>query len=60
MKRRINRWLRFHAPHLPSFLPKDWLGRYYAWKYIEIPPRPLTPEQLEYGAQLWKDIQSKR
>ena len=34
LRQQINRWLRFHAPYLPKWLPKDWLGRYYAWKFI--------------------------
>lgn len=60
MKQKLNRWLRYHAPHIPSFLPKDWRGRYYAWKYIEMPPRPLTPEEIRHGQELWKRRQAAR
>ncbi len=54
----MSKWLRQHAPHLPSWLPKDWRGRYYAWKYIMMPPRPLTEAEIAHGQELWERIQS--
>lgn len=56
----MNRWLRYHAPHIPNWLPKGWRGRYYAWKYIEVPPRPLTEEEVAYAQELWERIKTDR
>lgn len=56
----MKRWFRYHAPHIPRWLPKGWRGRYYAWKYIEVPPRPLTDEEVAYGQELWERIKTDR
>lgn len=45
--------------HLPAFLPMGWRDRYLVWRWIDR-NRPLTPEQLEYGAQLWEEIKARR
>ena len=58
MRQQINRWLRFHAPYLPKWLPKGWRGRYYAWKFITHVQPAMS--EITYGEHLWELIKRER